>query len=89
MVHLDLSGEMTRNDLHEACQRWDGSEENFRQLLLEYFEVCRTTPPEVAQALGMAGLTVVRWQIGVSRPHPMFQQAIITWIGERCLDEDR
>lgn len=71
---------MTENELLESCAAWDGSEEEFANIVSAAVDRVGTTQRELAEEFEVGESTVSRWAHAVARPHPRMQRLVVAYV---------
>ncbi len=74
---------MEMSDLKELCSHWDRSSEAFAEIVAATVKTLGLYQRELAAEFQVAESTVSRWSSGTARPHPRFQEMIVTAIRRR------
>jgi len=75
--------------LRLCCERFDGSNEQFAELIREALEDMAISQQVLADEFQVAASTVSRWSRGVARPHPKLQKLIIDRIKKLAKEAEK
>lgn len=70
-------------DLKELCSNWDRSNEAFAEIVAATVKTLGLYQRELAAQFQVAESTVSRWSGGIARPHPRFQEMVVSAIQRR------